>query len=572
MKVKVNTPHGCFIIEVLPSDSVWTLKCKLYENAGIQKCHNRHGRCLPLSPDDQELVAKGHTTFLLDDCERSLESYSIHEGSSIACKRRESGYEQSFHSLVNVYRKKGIRATVTPVSLVKHVSIHSHEVRSIRLELQVYSSFRMKLLIDYVIHSIVFLKELDLSGNDEFGDEGWIRIAKALETNTSLKILDLSYCKIGSAVAIGISQMLEKNSSLVNLDLSWNDRIGDEGLSQIAKVLETNTSLKALELSWCRIGSAASIRIAQMLKKNSFLLILDLSWNRDIEDKGWSRIAEALENNNSLKTLEICGCTIGLAASIRIAQMLEKNSRLLNLDISGNESVGDEGWIRIAEALEINTSLDTLNMSSCGIGSAAAKRIAQMLEKNSSLIKLNLRGNGDIGDEGWFRITKALEFKTSLRKLNATSCAFGLSIAIKIAQMFGKNSSLVSLDLSGNDGIGDEGWIRITKALEANTSLKRLNLTSCKIGPSAAIGIAEMLRKNSSLVCLHLTRNNGIGNEGWIQIAESLDTNLSLETFYFGCRGEVHERIECLLLRNRTRSDREKGSQMMKKELEETQK
>eukprot|EP01028_Stygiella_incarcerata_P004198 TRINITY_DN1893_c0_g3_i2.p2 TRINITY_DN1893_c0_g3~~TRINITY_DN1893_c0_g3_i2.p2 ORF type:complete len:103 (-),score=38.72 TRINITY_DN1893_c0_g3_i2:172-480(-) len=65
--------------------------------------------------------------------------------------------------------------------------------------------------------------------------------------------------------------------------------------------------------------------------------------------------------------------------------MLEKNSYLLSLDLEENRSVGDEGWIRIAEALEINTSLKTL--SRYNASKEITKRIDTLLLRNRSQSK-----------------------------------------------------------------------------------------------------------------------------------------------------------------------------------------
>eukprot|EP01028_Stygiella_incarcerata_P003669 TRINITY_DN1763_c0_g1_i7.p1 TRINITY_DN1763_c0_g1~~TRINITY_DN1763_c0_g1_i7.p1 ORF type:complete len:125 (-),score=24.95 TRINITY_DN1763_c0_g1_i7:442-816(-) len=124
-----------------------------------------------------------------------------------------------------------------------------------------------------------------------------------------------------------------------------------------------------------------------MLEKNSSLLRLNLRSNRNVGNAGLVRIAEALEINTSLKTLDLSDCEIGSITAIRIAEMLEKNSSLLNLDLSYNIRMGmrQEGVVLIAEALEGNTSLKTLKLSNCGIGQDISIRISELLERNSSL-------------------------------------------------------------------------------------------------------------------------------------------------------------------------------------------
>eukprot|EP01028_Stygiella_incarcerata_P005515 TRINITY_DN2317_c0_g4_i1.p1 TRINITY_DN2317_c0_g4~~TRINITY_DN2317_c0_g4_i1.p1 ORF type:complete len:363 (-),score=57.07 TRINITY_DN2317_c0_g4_i1:536-1624(-) len=290
MKVRVAVGPGLFPIEVLPTDTVWTLKWKIYQDEDIWEYFHRFRTNLSFSlppPDDQELTGKNvwNGWIRLDDCERSLKSYSIHEGSEIKCRKiREvtEGHHKCFSTLLDGLRKRKSHLSVidgTPVSWVKHASIHTHEVRSIQLELVENETWYLKSLIyvEGVIHVMSSLKELDLSGNEEIGIEGWIHITQALETNTSLKTLDLHECSIKSDSAARLGQMLEKNSSLSTLNLNYNSEIGEEGWNAITKALENNTSLKTLDLCWCEIGSAVAIRIGEMLGKNSSLRKLGLS-------------------------------------------------------------------------------------------------------------------------------------------------------------------------------------------------------------------------------------------------------------------------------------------------------
>jgi len=70
-------------------------------------------------------------------------------------------------------------------------------------------------------------------------------IAKALETNKTLRILELSFNRIGPEGATAISKALEMNNTIHTLRLSGND-LELEGVAAIVKVLETNKSLQNL--------------------------------------------------------------------------------------------------------------------------------------------------------------------------------------------------------------------------------------------------------------------------------------------------------------------------------------
>eukprot|EP01028_Stygiella_incarcerata_P001186 TRINITY_DN1188_c0_g1_i1.p1 TRINITY_DN1188_c0_g1~~TRINITY_DN1188_c0_g1_i1.p1 ORF type:complete len:172 (+),score=46.03 TRINITY_DN1188_c0_g1_i1:70-585(+) len=170
MRLNVEVYTNFFPIEVLPSDTIWTLKWKIYENEDIRKYCSENMLVLPPSPDDQELVIDGEET-VLNNCERSLESYSIHEGSELQCKWREGcDSENYFPSLLDVYRKKKTEAICVSVSFVKHGSIHFHEVQSIRLQWG-SQSHHIQSFFHHVIHSMSSLKKLDVSENTILNEE-----------------------------------------------------------------------------------------------------------------------------------------------------------------------------------------------------------------------------------------------------------------------------------------------------------------------------------------------------------------------------------------------------------------
>eukprot|EP01028_Stygiella_incarcerata_P000713 TRINITY_DN1109_c0_g1_i2.p2 TRINITY_DN1109_c0_g1~~TRINITY_DN1109_c0_g1_i2.p2 ORF type:complete len:332 (-),score=66.04 TRINITY_DN1109_c0_g1_i2:2064-3059(-) len=322
--IRVKFCCSWFNVDVLPTDTVWTLKWKIYHNENMWDCYTHPwDDIFPLGPDDQVLQVFGGET--LDNCERSLDSYSIEEGSEILCDdtswRKEE--EKSFRRILKVFRKARtsslILTGVTSVSWVKHASLHVHEVRFINLKFLAKmlstisgSILHARPMMHCMIHGFPSLKKMDLSSNQLVADEEWIRFAEGLETNTSLKTLDISWCHISVEAGIRIGHMLTKNSSLEILNISGNGNIGDEGCLQISIGLINNYALRVLAFHKCRIGLRGAIGLGQMLVKNFFLEKLDLYSNDEIGDEGMARIAEGLEFNTGLKEICVTACGVGL--------------------------------------------------------------------------------------------------------------------------------------------------------------------------------------------------------------------------------------------------------------------
>ena len=129
MKIKVN---DSYYVEVDPIDTIWSLKCAIY----AKRIRGDNGELLP--PDDQRLVDRT-TRAKLSDCGKTLEFYGIHEGSSIECKLRRCGGEDSFRGLLDISRKKertSLRVfgqTMSFCTCIKHLCTHAHEVGMLSL-------------------------------------------------------------------------------------------------------------------------------------------------------------------------------------------------------------------------------------------------------------------------------------------------------------------------------------------------------------------------------------------------------------------------------------------------------
>eukprot|EP00808_Paulinella_micropora_P009205 g5181.t1 len=199
--------------------------------------------------------------------------------------------------------------------------------------------------------------------------------------------------------------------------------------------------------------------------------VLDLS-DKSLEVAGTSAVAKGLQVNNTLQTLDLYKNNIGPDGAKAIGKVLEVNSSLKTLDLSFN-GIGDEGLKHIAAALKENKTVIELRMGGNKIGPAGAKAIANMLKENKTVIELRMGAN-KIGPSG----------------------------AEAIANMLKVNKSITTLNLNLNN-IGPDGAAAIGKALEVNTALQVLNLYSNNIGPEGAAAIADMLKVNPILKQLY---------------------------------------------------------------------
>lgn len=96
------------------------------------------------------------------------------------------------------------------------------------------------------------------------------------------------------------------------------------------------------------------------------------------------------------------------------------------------------------------------------------------------------------------------------------------------ALMLGANSSLETLRLDLNPGIGDEGVSQLCRGLRTNRTLKRLTLGYCNISPEGAAALAAVLA--SPLCALERIdlMGNALGSEGLFIMARAATTSKTL--------------------------------------------
>jgi len=392
--------------------------------------------------------------------------------------------------------------------------------------------------------------------NNNLSNVGIEKIAQALETNTSLTSLNISesyrfngyyfnHVIDGDEGAKAIAKALEINKTLKELDISYN-LINKEGLTALALALQKNTSLETLVINYNNPYNPTDDRnlikdesYAQLVN-NTTLKKLDISHNDigkykahflDFSQSKAHALGEALKKNTTLTTLNISSCSIETEFA-KIAEALKENkdSALTTLDISRNR-IQAKGAIAIAKALEKNKTLTELNISWNNIGVEGAKAIAKALEINSTLTTLNISNSyNNISIDGATALADMLKTNTSLKTVDISLNNISVEGAQAIATALQKNNTLTELNIRRTN-INIAGAQAIATALQNNTTLTTLNISENNIVIKGTQAIATALQKNNTLTKLYIS-SNYIGVEGAQAIAEALQTNITLKTLY----------------------------------------
>lgn len=186
--------------------------------------------------------------------------------------------------------------------------------------------------------------------------------------------------------------LLDKNLFEVNGKAHFNLKIASKSnvvIENVFQAISENQCLKSLDLSGYLIDQHQTIKLARILKNNTSLQHLILSWNH-IMSSGAKALAEALESNTGLLTLNLESTYLDdEEAIIALFKALEKNTKLLSLNLNLNGVGNSRRELKaLQRALKINKDLKELCMMSNRISSDddddGQKVIADIIENSNN--------------------------------------------------------------------------------------------------------------------------------------------------------------------------------------------
>jgi Ran GTPase-activating protein (RanGAP) involved in mRNA processing and transport len=370
------------------------------------------------------------------------------------------------------------------------------------------------------IQSSVNLKTLSHYGLD--ADSKANGVLDALQTNKSITECTFLRCKIDMA---RVEAMVSANKCLTSLNLSGCEI----SISNLTRALEINTTLKTLGLSSNNLYQKMP-EVVKMCKKSS-ITGLDLSGN-SIGINNMADLVEILElkslktlnladnrftydvlktmckalTNSSVENLILANNRIQCDAAVELARCLS-SSALTALDLSYN-SIGSVGLAALCQSLSNDSKLVSLDMGGNEFDKNTVDCLSKALETNTSLEFLGVSNTRHMG---------SLKINTSLKSLAVARCSLGTDASVAIAE---SGKFLTHLDLSNND-INDDGASRIANFLTNNRRLIELKLSSNKIGSFGAVRIARAITFNTTLIRLYMSLNR-IGDRGARCLADAL--------------------------------------------------
>nr|KAI8735300.1 leucine-rich repeat-containing protein 74A-like [Biomphalaria glabrata] len=216
-------------------------------------------------------------------------------------------------------------------------------------------------------------------------------------------------------------------------------------------------------------------------------------------------LAAPLEINTTIEFLDLEGNWIMGEGACYLCRVLKENVFVSHLNLSDNR-LGYNGAAAVCQLLMVNKTIEKLNLSGNNIGDQAGELFHSVLTKsNSTLRSLNLSHNRlEEGAALWLK--NALIENETLEHLDISWNHFQSKGCVLIAQGLKENVGLKELAVAMN-GFGAEGGKTLGDALKVNRTLQKLDASYCRL-PTECIGsIAHGLMHNDHLKIIDLSYN-----------------------------------------------------------------
>ena len=234
------------------------------------------------------------------------------------------------------------------------------------------------------------LHKLDLS-NNAISDDGVDVICGGLKNNTTLQELNISHNHITNKGTVMMAEALQTNSVLQNINISKN-YISIEGLQYFIEVVKNNCTLHVVNITHNNVTRSQFTIIKQCTASIQHSTTIYASWN-EINKYGKlvSKVFTSCAPDNVEENIWSFRKYDPDHLVMCLSECLKEDDTLQELNLS-YKVITCKGAEYIAEAIQVNTTLHTLDLYQCNSYDALSfnRTILNAVHNNNSIIKLRL--------------------------------------------------------------------------------------------------------------------------------------------------------------------------------------
>ncbi|XP_054432926.1 leucine-rich repeat-containing protein 34 isoform X2 [Pteronotus mesoamericanus] len=310
----------------------------------------------------------------------------------------------------------------------------------------------------------------------------------------------------------GVDKEIERRLEGITLKIAGNnhsvpvERVTSEDFWILTRILEKNPYINGLDVRYNLINDAGAHYAAKLLQKKYDLIYLNLMFN-DIGPKGGELIAKAL-HNTTLKYLRMTGNKVEDKGGMFFAAMLQINSSLEKLDL-GDCDLEMQSVIAFATVLTQNQTIKGINLNRpilYGEQEESTVHLGHMLKENHCLVELYMSKH-DVRNYGLKQLCDALYLNKSLRYLDVSCNKITRDGIVFLAAVLKSNTTLEVIDLSFNR-IENAGAKKLSETLAShNRSLKALSVVSNSIEGEGLVALSQSMKTNPTLSNIYIWGN-----------------------------------------------------------------
>ena len=295
------------------------------------------------------------------------------------------------------------------------------------------------------------------------------RLSRRLSRTPNLQVLSIVRVNFECESAIRLASCLRDHPALSQV--SFSDCEDEDGflVDALAETLQYNSNITSLDFHGCWTKRTSSIDLGKVLSAAKHILDLRVVFC-DVDKELATSIASGLERNQSLKSLDLTGNGIDGDSMEILKEGLLRNGSLTHLKLDFNP-IGDRGVAHLADALTVNERLSELHLFRVNITPIGAEALAKALEVNRGLQMLETTYNA-IGDRGVAAFARALTVNTTLKRLFSPVNGAGEDGIVEFARRLPEMRGLEGLSLGML--LDDRAVDALIEGLKCNTVLQDL--------------------------------------------------------------------------------------------------
>jgi ribosomal protein S8 len=209
--------------------------------------------------------------------------------------------------------------------------------------------------------------------------------------------------------------------------------------------------------------------LEKLLARNISVELLDFSYNK-IDEEEMKILAYSLKNNNSIKEIKLVSKPgyPNFKGLIHFYEMLKSNTSIKNINLSG--SILTTELKNLAEALEVNKTLKSINLSFNQLDFEFIVKLNKILESNNNIENIDLSSTG-LKNKELKELSKSLRLNNTIKEINLENNLINYYGFDALKTALNNNKSITSVNCNNNDMENSKIADILRKAFKKNMSV-----------------------------------------------------------------------------------------------------